>query len=125
MEMLVCGGRDYADKEKVFKVLNLLSPDDYYDEINDRWVIPLTIIEGGAAGADLFAKQWAEKNKVKYIEHPADWNKHGKAAGPIRNQEMLDKYHPDIVVAFKGGKGTQDMINKALKKGIIVLRVEE
>lgn len=118
--VIVCGGRDYKNKEKVFKVLDgiLLQKEDP----------PPLIIEGGAIGADTFAKEWAiarEQSCVKYIEYRADWDKHGKAAGPIRNAEMLKNHDVDLVVAFKGGRGTEDMINKALAKNIIVLRVEE
>ena len=51
------------------------------------------------------------------MEMPADWTKHGKAAGPIRNQKMLDEC-PDLVVAFPGGKGTADMVRRAMKAGI-------
>lgn len=51
---------------------------------------------------------------------PADWKKHGKAAGPIRNQSMLTEHKPDLVIAFPLGesKGTRDMIRKAKAAGI-------
>lgn len=62
---------------------------------------------------------------VVHHSHPADWNKYGKVAGPIRNSEML-KLHPDIdlVLAFHDdlseSKGTRDMVHKAQKAGIEV-----
>jgi hypothetical protein len=118
MTILVCGGRDYKNKQKVFKALDLFFPHECEEE-------PLSIIEGGATGADELARLWAESNNIEYHHCPADWEKHGKSAGPIRNQEMLDTYKPDIVLAFKGGRGTQNMIDKAMKKGIIVLKVGE
>ena len=47
----------------------------------------------------------------------------GYRAGPIRNQEMLDKGKPDLVIAFPGGKGTADMVGRALRTGVFVYRV--
>lgn len=116
MKILVCGGRDYDKKYKVFKVLDLVAPETNFD---------LAIIEGGATGADQWAKEWADKEKVKVFEHQADWNKFGRAAGPMRNREMLEKHEIDFVLAFKGGAGTKNMVDQALKRGIIVLQVAE
>lgn len=75
----------------------------------------LTIIHGGAQGADDLAGRWALKNKVPTIVFPAKWNLHGKAAGPIRNTQMLVEGKPDEVVAFwdQKSKGTADMIKQA------------
>jgi hypothetical protein len=56
------------------------------------------------------------------IRVSAKWEKYGLAAGPIRNQEMLDTYKPDLVVAFHNdiehSKGTKDMITRAMNYGI-------
>lgn len=59
---------------------------------------------------------------IRYEVFRADWDKHGKAAGPIRNQEMLDNGKADALVAFWDGKspGTKDMIRRAKRKGIKV-----
>lgn len=55
----------------------------------------------------------------------ADWNKHGKAAGPIRNREMLEAAGKDaIVIAFPGGRDTENCVKQAKELGMIVLRVE-
>jgi hypothetical protein len=54
------------------------------------------------------------------FECKADWRKYGAAAGPIRNQRMLEG-PPDIVVAFAGGKGTADMVQRARAAGIAVI----
>jgi len=51
---------------------------------------------------------------------PADWSRHGKSAGPIRNRQMLIEGRPDIVVAFPGGKGTANMIKQAVEAGVKV-----
>ena len=56
-------------------------------------------------------------------EFPADWAKHGKAAGPIRNAEMLTEFLPDYIVAFPGGKGTADMLRKAEKARVTNIEI--
>jgi hypothetical protein len=115
MRILVCGGRKYADCEKVWSTL-----DEY-----QRKHGPLTIIQGGATGADYLAREWTykQKGRVTLINVPADWDKHGKAAGPIRNSEMLDE-DPDLVIAFRGGAGTEDMVRKAKKACVPVERID-
>jgi hypothetical protein len=114
MTILVCGGRDYKNKEKVFKVLDAIIGTDYAH-----------VITGGANGADKYAIEWAEGQGIDRTICDADWTTHGKAAGPIRNSEMLRDYPVDLVLAFKGGTGTKDMVDKAMKKGIVVLEVKE
>lgn len=76
----------------------------------------ITIVSGGAKGADELAKKYAIDNNVPFIEVPADWNSLGKAAGAIRNGRMVDMV--EVVLAFWDGesKGTRDMINKTLSK---------
>jgi hypothetical protein len=61
---------------------------------------------------------------VRRSIYPADWTRHGKAAGPKRNQLMLDKEKPDLVIAFPGGKGTADMVARAKAQGFKVMEVE-
>lgn len=74
------------------------------------------IVSGGAKGIDTKAKEYALKNKLEYVEFLPDWDKHGKAAGPIRNRLIIDE--ADMVLAFWDGKskGTQDSINRAKKQ---------
>lgn len=110
MRILVCGGRDYVDS--VFIDLCL-------SRVHQKKPITL-IIHGGASGADKLAGRWAHRHGVRAVEVPADWASHGKAAGPMRNQLMLDVHRPDGVVAFPGGRGTADMISRAKKAGLKV-----
>ena len=112
MKILVCGGRDYNKKEVVYNVLDLM-----YDNIQ-------CIVHGGARGVDSLAQTWAEERGVKTLVFPADWEKYGKSAGPIRNKQMLDE-NPDLmgVLAFPGGNGTKNMINLAVNRNISVLKV--
>jgi len=79
------------------------------------------LIEGGARGADSLAGAWADAEGVQHIRVPADWAKHGKKAGFLRNIQMLDM-NPDLVVAFWDGKsrGTAHTIEEAKKRRIPV-----
>jgi len=115
IKILVCGGRDYTDEATVFKTL-----DYYLGKYGSVY-----IIQGGARGADALAKKWAQDRKQKWTEFKADWANLGKHAGPIRNKVMLETSKPDFVVAFKGGKGTQNMISLARAAGVSVVYVSE
>jgi hypothetical protein len=109
--LLVCGGRDYDDVAFLFRTL-----DDLHRK--HRFV---DIVQGGARGADALAKDWAKTHPdIKRWEFKADWKKYGPAAGPIRNQRMLD-WRPDLVVAFAGDKGTADMVWRARAAGVEVI----
>lgn len=112
MRVLVCGGRDYTDKAFLWNLLDGLGP----PEVSE-------IISGMAPGADSFAAEWAERFGFRLHKFPADWKTHGRAAGPIRNQQMIDEGRPDLVVAFPGGKGTADMIRRAKKSNIKVIEI--
>jgi len=109
--VIVTGGRDYEDYAMVADVLDLFDAD--------------LIIQGGAAGADRMARDYAYQNNIICETVKADWNKHGKAAGPIRNLEMLKKYPNAVVVAFPGGKGTENCVKQAASLNMIVLTVHK
>ena len=69
------------------------------------------------------ARDWARtKPEVERFVCHADWEKHGKAAGPKRNKRMLE-WKPDLVVAFPGGKGTANMVQQARQAGVEVIEV--
>lgn len=82
----------------------------------------LLIVQGGAAGADRLTQQWATLRMIGYETWHADWEKHGKAAGPIRNTEMITKSGAKTLVAFwsGGSPGTRDSIETARKTGLRV-----
>jgi hypothetical protein len=119
MRILVTGGRNYLDRDAVFRSL---------DAVHAKHAITL-IIHGACSerkrktkltGADLWAQQWAEENEIPYLGVPAKWTGHGLAAGPIRNGCMLVKWKPDAIVAFPGGSGTTDMVTKGKAAGVPV-----
>jgi cysteine synthase len=110
--VLVCGGRDFKDAKSLWAALDALV-DDWPD---------LIIIEGDARGADRIASNWAKARRVANLKFPANWAAYGSAAGPMRNQQMLDEGKPDIVVAFPGSSGTRDMVARARKAAIPVIQ---
>jgi hypothetical protein len=82
-----------------------------------------SLIARGARGADSMAEDWARTHNIECVVYRADWVGFGRAAGPIRNQRMLDEGKPDLVVAFPGGPGTADMTRKARDAGVEVIEV--
>lgn len=116
MKVLVCGGRDFNDSMTLGSWLGGIHKNNG----------PITLlIEGGARGADYMARKFAEWQGIPVKTFPADWDRHGKAAGHIRNAQMLVEDKPDLVVAFEGGKGTANMVRQAEAAGIRVLRADK
>lgn len=111
--VLVCGGRDYNDYDRLEDELNLL------------WRVhgDFVVISGMARGADSLAVRYAEQYNCPLEKFPALWDVHGRSAGYIRNKQMLVEGKPDIVVAFPGGKGTENMVKIARDSGVEVLEV--
>lgn len=107
--ILVCGGRAFKDDKLLWSVLNRVRRK--YDSF--------VLVHGDCRGADRLARDWAVQHGIPHDPHPADWDMHGKAAGPIRNREMLNSgLHG--VIAFPGGNGTAHMISIAKEKGVPV-----
>ncbi len=103
MRVIVCGGRDFDDADFVSEAL---------DAFNEKHGPISHVIEGGAIGADHLARQWATRNEIMVSTVPARWSDQGNSAGPIRNQLMIDLFAPNFVIAFEGGRGTEDMIRR-------------
>lgn len=110
--ILVCGGRGYSDRATFNRCME--EAKTFFD---DRFCI----IEGGATGADRFAKDWAFGEGCAIMNFPPNWAFYGnKAAGPMRNKWMLDFGQPELVIAFPGHNGTRDMMRQARERGIVV-----
>lgn len=111
MRMLITGSREYTDKEIIIDAIEKYLGDEYIEDV--------IIIEGGARGADRIAQQHALDMGYIVETYPANWDKYGKKAGSIRNQEMVDA-GADICLAFplEGSIGTYDCIRRAKKAGI-------
>ena len=114
MKVLVAGSRTVREDQ---------APQIHYylDEMRPKIT---KVVHGGASGADSIGGHWAEINLLPVSRIDADWEQYGKAAGPIRNQRMLDD-HPDIemVLAFvdkpiNQSRGTLDMVRRAIEAEI-------
>ncbi|WP_187275092.1 DUF2493 domain-containing protein [Methylobacterium sp. WL120] len=124
MRIIVCGGRDFTDRDLAFRALDWIDvhiePIDFVIEGGQRTYDDTGLLVGGA---DWFGEEWALTRGVDYDTVPADWRRWKNAAGPIRNEEMLRRWAPHAVVAFKGGPGTQDMIDRARLSRVRVIEV--
>lgn len=109
MIVLVCGGRDFSNRTRLFGTL---------DAVHAKHEITL-LVHGSARGADLLGEEWAKRRQVPYLGVPAKWDSLGKAAGFERNGRML-VWKPEVVIAFPGGNGTANMIEQATRAGIRV-----
>lgn len=116
-KVLITGDRNWTDRDKIKRRILKLS----------RIQNDLVIIEGEARGADKMAREICEEFNIKFKPYPADWDKHKKAAGTIRNSTMLSD-NPDIQLVmafhsdlFNNSKGTLDMVKRSHKAGKSVL----
>ncbi len=115
MRLLVCGDRNWKDKEAIRSALMSLGPE--------------VVIHGAARGADSLAGEVANDLNISVEVYPAQWSLYGRGAGPIRNQQMIDEGKPDMVIWFHrdldSSKGTKNMVHKAEDLGIWVFNGEE
>lgn len=117
--VLVTGSRNYDDKNTLF------------DALADQYEPGMIVVHGGARGADTIACEWVKKMQslgyqVTTEVHQADWYEYGKAAGPIRNEVMVDA-GADVCLAFPLGesRGTRHCMSAAEKAGIPVINLGE
>ena len=107
VRLLICGDRNWSSGDAIREIIKQYNPS--------------VIIEGEARGADTLARLAGETLGIEVLRFPADWDKYGKAAGPIRNSQMLKEGNPDVVVGFhykiNDSKGTRDMLTRAKKAG--------
>ena len=114
MVLAVSGSRTFDDWDEFSKIMR-------------RWIkrynggkFPAELVTGGAKGADSLAMRWANENKIKLTVIRPDWNTYGKAAGILRNGDIVEAC--THLVAFHKGicKGTRDAVEKAHRKGKLV-----
>lgn len=121
MRIIVCGSR-HAKPEAKRRIAQIL------DWLAEEVPGPHVVIEGDAPGVDRLSGQVGQARGWEIIAVPAEWSKNGRAAGPIRNQQMLVE-HPTVnaVVAFPAlpinydRSGTMDMVKRGLNAGIPAL----
>jgi hypothetical protein len=116
MKTIIAGSRKFFD---------LLSQDSSIDEklkqqMGSLDFRPTAVLSGRAKGIDRWGEKWAKENNIPVLLYPANWNKYGRSAGPIRNSKMVK--NADALVAFQlnQSRGTNDVIQKAAKAGLIV-----
>lgn len=118
--ILVTGSRTWTDRDAVLTALS-----EAWDHLGQS---PDTVLVHGACptGADTIADELWKILGYAVEPHPADWSRYGRAAGPKRNQEMVDA-GADVCLAFlvPGSRGTADCARRAEKAGIPVRRVEK
>src|SRR5690348_8995897 len=112
MRIIICGSRNWYHRQPIH---------DEIDRLYQRYGSRLVIIHGAARGADTIAGDYAQHLRIAVEAYPADWSK-GKAAGPLRNQQMLDTGIDGVVAFDMGGSGTADMMRRAKAAGVPVIR---
>lgn len=110
MKTIIAGSRDI---ENYMLVKQAIALSGFKDQITE-------VVSGGARGIDRLGERYAKEEGIACAVFPADWDKWGKAAGPIRNSEMAD--YADALIAIWDGdsRGTKHMIDTARKKGLKV-----
>lgn len=108
MKVIIAGGRDVFDFDAVSEAVK-----------KSHYAIS-EVVSGGAQGADHLGEIYAAENNIPVKVFPANWDKHGRSAGPIRNGEMAE--YADALIAIWDGKsrGTKNMIEQATEKGLQV-----
>jgi hypothetical protein len=112
--VIVTGGRDLKDFDLVSKAL---------DRLHSMHGGISLLVHGGAQGADSLAGQWAKDHGVEVKVYEADWGRHGRGAGPLRNIEMLEAHRFAQVLGFPGGRGTKHCLETAVRFGMRVQTV--
>ena len=108
MKTIIAGSRDVVDWEIVHVAM-----------LNSGFTVT-EVVSGGAKGVDTLGEQWAYRCEIPVKRFPADWDKNGKAAGPIRNRQMA-AYADSLVAVWDGqSRGTKNMIDEAKKRGLKV-----
>ncbi len=117
--IVVAGCRDYYNyneaKEFINHCLKSFNAEDTF-----------VFLSGNCRGADQLGERFAEETGLSVELYPAEWKKHGKAAGPIRNKKMVAAC--DAVICFWDGKskGTRSLIQyaKEMQKPLAIKMVE-
>ena len=110
MKVVIAGGREFNNYELLREICDGVIPTLTTPEI----------VSGGARGTDKLGEQYSKEKGFDLKIFPADWNKHGKGAGHIRNRQMAE--YGDMLIAFWDGesKGTKNMIDTSKKLGLLV-----
>ena len=107
MKLAVVGSRDFHDYAWLEQCLLSVTGDE----------MPEAVVSGGARGADELAGRFAGERGIPLVVVPAEWDRFGRSAGPMRNEKIVDL--ADVVVAFWDGRsrGTRDTLSRARRAG--------
>ena len=106
MKIVVAGSRGITNEKAIERILL------QYIAVKD------TVITGGCRGVDLIAEDLAQRYFNEVVTIHADWVKHGKAGGPIRNREMAQMADQVVVIWDGYSRGAKSMIDEALRAGV-------
>jgi hypothetical protein len=123
VKVIITGGRNWEGYLAADKIINVLEGLHHLSSTLDQ---DLQIVHGDCpTGADAIADRWCRRRDIFVHPVPAQWSTYGRAAGPVRNQEMADM-GADMCVAFlmPDSRGTRDMIVKAEAAGILTFVIE-
>ena len=110
--VIIAGTRTFSDYELLERHVRHMLSRKSREEVE--------IVSGGAAGADRLGERFARENGYKLRVFPADWERYGRRAGILRNQQMVD--YADALIAFHDGqsRGTAHVIAAAREAGLLV-----
>jgi hypothetical protein len=112
MKVIIAGSADGPTRRDIDKAMV---------QAAEKGIVPTLVLCGEARGADTHGKHWAQARGIDVKSFPAEWGLYGKAAGPIRNSEMVKEADALIAVWNGTSRGTRDVIQKAQRKGIPVV----
>jgi len=108
MKVIIAGSRDIIDYDLVVQA------------VAESGFVITELVCGMAQGVDMLGYRYAKDHRIPIKEFPANWDKHGRAAGPIRNKEMA-LYAEALIAMWDGeSKGTKNMIDLATRQGLTV-----
>lgn len=114
MKVIVAGSRTFDRKEFLGVIIDAMAISNF--EVDE-------IVSGGARGIDTLAQEYADRMGLPCTTFHADWDKHGKAAGPIRNAAMAD-YADALLLIYDGhSRGSGNMLELARRKGLKIFKV--
>lgn len=118
MRVLVCGGSESSNKEKIFAIL---------DAYHEHWAITM-IVQGDNEKTNTITKQWAQINKIPFIQSfyktHKNYHKLGLDEKKIRTEQLYKQTQPHLIIAFEGGRKSENIIKQADKDNIPYILIE-
>lgn len=113
--VLIFGSRHFSDRDLLFRCL-----DKAAERLASKGSPITEVISGTARGADTIGEHWAQARGIAVRRFPAQWDRYGKRAGPLRNQQMLTEGGPTHAVGFmyRNSRGTADMYRRLTAAGV-------